>query len=57
MGLINSSKHTGLKHLITNDDDLVGEEQITDLPIFNKLYRFFENKENELEFKFNELIN
>lgn len=36
--------------------DSIGDEQTEDLPIFNKLYRFFANKENELEFKFSELV-
>jgi glycerol-3-phosphate dehydrogenase (NAD(P)+) len=36
--------------------DLVDEKLNKDLPIFNKLYVFFANKERELEFKFNELV-
>ena len=36
--------------------DSIGDEQTEDLPIFNKLYRFFANKGNELEFKFSELV-
>ena len=36
--------------------DFVDEELIKDLPIFNKLYSFFENNDTELEFKFDELI-
>ena len=35
--------------------DLVGEKLNKDLPIFNKLYSFFANKENSLEFKFDDL--
>ncbi len=35
---------------------LVDEEVNEKLPIFNKLYSFFENKETELEIEFNELI-
>ena len=27
-----------------------------ELPIFNKLYSFFSNKEKDLEFKFDELV-
>ena len=36
--------------------DLIGDEQTKDLPIFNKLYSFYSNKENELQFKFDELV-
>ena len=36
--------------------DSIEDEQTEYLPIFNKLYRFFANKENELEFKFSELV-
>lgn len=36
--------------------DLIAEDMEKELPIFNKLYNFFANKESELEFKFDELI-
>ena len=36
--------------------DLVDEKSNKDLPIFNKLYSFFANKESDLEFKFDELV-
>ena len=36
--------------------DLIAEDVEKELPLFNKLYNFFANKESELEFKFDELI-
>ena len=36
--------------------DLIEEDVTKELPLFNKLYNFFANKERELEFKFNELV-
>ena len=36
--------------------DLVDEKSNKNLPIFNKLYSFFANKESNLEFKFDELV-
>ena len=36
--------------------DLLDEKLYKDLPIFNKLYRFFANKETEIEFMFDELF-
>ena len=36
--------------------DLIEEDVTKELPLFNKLYKFFANKERELEFKFNELV-
>jgi len=35
--------------------DLIEEDVEKKLPLFNKLYNFFANQENELEFKFDEL--
>jgi glycerol-3-phosphate dehydrogenase len=38
--------------------DLVLDKDMHDkLPLFNKVYSFFHNNENELEFKFDELVN
>jgi glycerol-3-phosphate dehydrogenase (NAD(P)+) len=36
--------------------DLIEEDVTKELPLFNKLYNFFANKERELEFKFDDLI-
>ena len=36
--------------------DLVDEKSNKRLPIFNKLYAFFTNKESSLEFKFDNLM-
>lgn len=36
--------------------DLIEEDLLKELPLFNKLYKFFANQERELEFKFNELV-
>ena len=36
--------------------DLLDEKLNKDLPIFNKLYRFFANKETEIDFEFSELV-
>jgi len=36
--------------------DLIEEDMLKELPLFNKLYNFFANQESELEFKFDELI-
>ena len=36
--------------------DLLDESSKKDLPIFNKLYSYFSNKEKELEFRFDELV-
>ena len=36
--------------------DLIEEDVLKELPLFNKLYNFFANKESELEFMFDELI-
>jgi len=36
--------------------DLIEEDVIKELPLFNKLYNFFAKQEKELEFKFNELV-
>ena len=36
--------------------DLIEEDVTKELPLFNKLYKFFANKERELEFKFDDLI-
>jgi hypothetical protein len=36
--------------------DLAGEDQTKELPIIHTLHSFFSNKENELEFKFDELF-
>jgi len=37
--------------------DLIEEDVLKELLLFNKLYNFFANQETELEFKFDELIN
>jgi len=36
--------------------DLIEEDMLKELPLFNKLYNFFANQESELEFRFDELI-
>jgi len=36
--------------------NLIGEDVLKELPLFNKLYNFFASQERELEFKFDELI-
>ena len=36
--------------------DLVDEKSNKDLPIFNKLYSFFANKETEIDFEFSEIV-
>ncbi len=36
--------------------DLIEEDVAKELPLFNKLYNFFANKESSLEFKFDDLI-
>jgi glycerol-3-phosphate dehydrogenase (NAD(P)+) len=36
--------------------DLIEEDTVKELPLLNKLYNFFANKESELEFKFDDLI-
>ena len=36
--------------------DLLDKKHNKDLPIFHKLYDYFSNQENELEFKFNEIL-
>ena len=44
-------------HSIEIFHNLLDRKHEKDLPIFNKLYRYFSLKEKELEFKFDELIN
>ena len=36
--------------------DLIAEDVLKELPLFNKLYNFFANQENGLEFNFSELV-
>ena len=36
--------------------DLIEEDMLKELPLFNKLYNFFANQERDLEFKFDELL-
>jgi glycerol-3-phosphate dehydrogenase len=36
--------------------DLIEEDVLKELPLFNRLYNFFANQERELEFKFDELV-
>jgi hypothetical protein len=36
--------------------DLIKEDKLKELPIFNKLYSFFSNQEKELRFNFDELM-
>ena len=36
--------------------DLIEEDIVKELPLFNKLYNFFATQERELEFKFDELV-